>query len=148
LRAVNPGDLGILGESDDDMTWLVSFVADDGPVRYYVWDRAAQKESFLFEHRPALSNYTLASMEPFSYDASDGLTIHGYLTFPPDVPREHLPTVLLVHGGPWVRTTWGLGLDRLRQGVHQRRQPGVGRQDADRPGRRRRLGRRPGLRRR
>jgi len=108
LRAIDPGDLGILGESDDDSTWLVSFTNDNGPVRYYVWHRPTQQSTFLFEHRPALTQYKLASMEPFSYKARDGLEIHGYLTFPPDEPREQLPTVLLVHGGPWVRTTWGL----------------------------------------
>ena len=46
-------------------------------------------------------------MEPFSFTARDGLTIHGYATFPPGAGREGLPTVLNVHGGPWARDTWG-----------------------------------------
>jgi dipeptidyl aminopeptidase/acylaminoacyl peptidase len=46
-------------------------------------------------------------MEPFSYEARDGLMIHGYLTFPVGQPRERLPTVLVVHGGPWTRDEWG-----------------------------------------
>jgi len=46
-------------------------------------------------------------MEPFSYQSRDGLTINGYLTFPPGADRTGLPTVLLVHGGPWARDTWG-----------------------------------------
>ncbi|MGE3801762.1 MAG: alpha/beta hydrolase family protein, partial [Candidatus Kapaibacterium sp.] len=45
--------------------------------------------------------------EPFSFEARDGLTIHGYITFPPDLPRSGLPLVLNVHGGPWVRDMWG-----------------------------------------
>ncbi len=30
----------------------------------------------------------------------------GYLSFPPGEERRGLPTVLLVHGGPWYRTVW------------------------------------------
>jgi dipeptidyl aminopeptidase/acylaminoacyl peptidase len=45
-------------------------------------------------------------MEPISYTARDGLTIHGYLTKPVGVSTP-VPTVLLVHGGPWGRDTWG-----------------------------------------
>ncbi len=51
--------------------------------------------------------YELARKEPFSYQSRDGLTINGYLTFPPGRDRTDLPTVLLVHGGPWARDTWG-----------------------------------------
>jgi dipeptidyl aminopeptidase/acylaminoacyl peptidase len=46
-------------------------------------------------------------MEPVSYTARDGLTIHGYATFPPGAGRENLPMVLNVHGGPWARDAWG-----------------------------------------
>ena len=80
---------------------------DDGPVRYYAYDRDSKEATFLFEHQPALSQYELASMEPFSYTAGDGLTIHGYLTFPSGAERRDLPTVLNVHGGPWARDQWG-----------------------------------------
>jgi dipeptidyl aminopeptidase/acylaminoacyl peptidase len=46
-------------------------------------------------------------MEPFSFTSRDGLTVHGYLTFPPGLPREGLAAVLDVHGGPWARDAWG-----------------------------------------
>ena len=39
-------------------------------------------------------------MEPFSFAARDGLTVHGYVTFPPGGGRPALPAVLNVHGGP------------------------------------------------
>jgi dipeptidyl aminopeptidase/acylaminoacyl peptidase len=46
-------------------------------------------------------------MQPISYSSRDGLTIHGYLTLPVGVPAKDLPTVLFVHGGPWLRDRWG-----------------------------------------
>jgi dipeptidyl aminopeptidase/acylaminoacyl peptidase len=37
----------------------------------------------------------------------DGLTLHGYLTLPKGVEARNLPAVLDVHGGPWLRNSWG-----------------------------------------
>jgi len=107
LTALEDGDLVLAGEDDADALWLAAFTADDGPVRYYAWDRGARQARFLFEHQPELSGYRLAPMEPFSFTARDGLRINGYLTFPPGQPRTARPTVLNVHGGPWGRDTWG-----------------------------------------
>ncbi|MEA2703686.1 MAG: hypothetical protein QOD63_1631 [Actinomycetota bacterium] len=107
LQAIGPGELTVVGADDSDRTWLAAFVADDGPVRYYAFDRETRQSTFLFEHQPALSDYQLAKMEPFTFTSRDGLEIHGYLTFPPGLERAGLPTVLNVHGGPWARDTWG-----------------------------------------
>lgn len=108
LQRLSAGELLISDRSDDDMTWLVAFDNDCGPVKYYTWDRDAQSATFLFDHRPLLNDYPLVPMEPFSFTARDGLTIHGYLSFPAGVERVDLPAVLTVHGGPWVRGGWGL----------------------------------------
>src|SRR5690242_2810058 len=107
IRALHHGDPGLLNRDHADSTWLLGFTNDSGPVPFYSFDRAAKQGRFLFEHQPALSQYQLASMEPFSFTARDGLTIHGYVTFPPEAGRSALPTVLNVHGGPWARDYWG-----------------------------------------
>jgi len=107
IRAMHPGDPAFTDADDADRVWLVAFTHDAGPVSFFAYDTATSTGSFLFEHQPELAKYELASMEPFSYQARDGLTINGYLTFPPGVDRSGLPTVLLVHGGPWARDTWG-----------------------------------------
>jgi dipeptidyl aminopeptidase/acylaminoacyl peptidase len=108
LQRLSSGDLSISDRSADDTTWLVTFDDDSGPVKFYTWDRDAKTATFLFDHRPQLNDYPLVPMEPFSFTARDGLTIHGYLTFPADVERADLPAVLTVHGGPWIRDGWGL----------------------------------------
>jgi dipeptidyl aminopeptidase/acylaminoacyl peptidase len=107
LLGLSPGDPLLVGHDDADRIWLVAYTLDDGPVRYYAWDRQAAQATFLFDHQPALSGYQLAKMEPFSFTARDGLVVHGYLTFPPGLPAQGLPTVLDVHGGPWARDVWG-----------------------------------------
>jgi len=107
IRALHSGDPQLVGRDEADTTWLVAFTDDAGPVRYYAYDRASRAGSFLFESRPELSSYELAPMEPFSFTTRDGLTVHGYLTFPPGGGRSGLPTVLDVHGGPQARDVWG-----------------------------------------
>jgi dipeptidyl aminopeptidase/acylaminoacyl peptidase len=107
IRALHPGDPMFASADDSDSVWLVGFTNDAGPIPYYAYDRASRTARFLFEHRPDLSQYELAGMEPFSFTARDGLTVHGYLTFPAGAQRAGLPTVLNVHGGPWVRDVWG-----------------------------------------
>jgi dipeptidyl aminopeptidase/acylaminoacyl peptidase len=108
IRALHHGDPTFLGADDSDTVWLIGFTNDSGPIPYYAYDRASRTASFLFAHRPELTQYELAAMEPFSFTARDGLTIHGYLTFPPGADRADLPTVLNVHGGPWARDVWGM----------------------------------------
>ncbi|MBF2000496.1 MAG: S9 family peptidase [Synechococcales cyanobacterium C42_A2020_086] len=107
LAQVRSGEFGIGSRTLADDRWLVTYTTDDGPVYYYTYDRATRTSTLLFSNQPVLESLSLASMQPVSYTARDGLTIHGYLTTPVGIPARHLPTVLLVHGGPWARDTWG-----------------------------------------
>jgi dipeptidyl aminopeptidase/acylaminoacyl peptidase len=101
------GEISVGRRERSDRWWTVSVSPSDGPVRFFVYDRTARQARHLFPHRAELVGRTLAVMEPFSFTARDGLTVHGYLTFPPGAGRRELPAVLNVHGGPWARDTWG-----------------------------------------
>ena len=107
IAQIRDGEFAITSRTLADDTWLVGYATDDGPVYYYVYHRDAKTHSLLFSNQPELETLQLASMQPISYQARDGLTIHGYLTTPVGVEAKNLPTVLLVHGGPWARDTWG-----------------------------------------
>jgi dipeptidyl aminopeptidase/acylaminoacyl peptidase len=107
IRALNAGDPGFAGRDEADATWLVTFTDDAGPAQHFAYDRASRTGTFLFSSRPELAAYELARMEPFSFAARDGLTVHGYVTFPPGGGRTGLPAVLNVHGGPQARDEWG-----------------------------------------
>ncbi|OGC92124.1 MAG: peptidase S9 [candidate division Zixibacteria bacterium RBG_16_53_22] len=110
IAKLQHGDFSINDRDNADDTWIVGFESDDGPISFYAFDRNTRQGAFLFDNRPALREYKLANMEPISFKASDGMTIHGYITFPPDIAaeeRKNLPLVLNVHGGPWFRDTWG-----------------------------------------
>lgn len=117
LAHVDDGDLRIIDRAIDDHRWLVSYEDDDGPVRFFLYERSEKdnrKAKFLFNHRDALADLPLAPMHPTVIPARDGLELVSYLTLPRgsakaghSVPATPLAMVLLVHGGPWARDTWG-----------------------------------------
>jgi dipeptidyl aminopeptidase/acylaminoacyl peptidase len=107
MEAQGHGDMFLSSRDNADDTWIFGFDMDDGPIPFYKFDRATKKATFLFYHRPELNEYELSSMRPFQFQARDGLTIHGYITFPPTGDSMNLPMVLNVHGGPYARDVWG-----------------------------------------
>ncbi len=114
LQTVTDGELSVEGRTLDDSRWIVAYMKDSGPVRYYLYDRPGRKATFLFTNRPALEPVRLARMHARQIRSRDGLTLVSYLTLPvwsdPDGdgrPVNPMPTVLVVHGGPWGRDTWG-----------------------------------------
>lgn len=88
--------------------WIVAYLYDNQPSEYYMYDRKVQTLSPIIQEQDPLLNYRLAPMEPISFTSRDNLDIHGYLTYPTTTDNhKNLPVVILVHGGPWVRDTWG-----------------------------------------
>ncbi|MCC5649002.1 S9 family peptidase [Nostoc sp. XA013] len=107
IAKVRPGEFSVISRDLEDKTWLVGYRTDNGPVYYYAYNRESKTSTFLFSNQPKLETLQLASMQPIYYEARDGLTIHSYLTTPVGIATQNLPTVLLVHGGPWARDVWG-----------------------------------------
>lgn len=107
ISRLNPGDFDLVDRTHADDKWIIAFTNDAESASYHLYDCRTKQTRFLFYVRPDLANYQLAKMEPIQFLARDGLVIEGYLTRPPNVDPRDLPTVLLVHGGPWHRDVWG-----------------------------------------
>ena len=114
LRKTADGDFNVVSRTLDDQTWIVAFTMDNGPVRYYRYNRGGHKPTFLFTNRTALEGLRLARMKPAVIKSRDGLELVSYYSLPPWTdsdgdgrPAAPLPMVLLVHGGPWGRDSWG-----------------------------------------
>jgi len=115
LRTLQSGEIGIGSRSLDDSRWIVSFRGDAGPTVYYLYDRPAAKATRLFSGKDDLEGLPLVPMHGVEIPTRDGLTLPSYVSLPkwsdPDgdgKPDRPLPTVLMVHGGPWARDSWGL----------------------------------------
>jgi dipeptidyl aminopeptidase/acylaminoacyl peptidase len=114
IKKLDRGDFAITSMSLDDKVWLVAFAGDTQPARYWSWNRAKKKGTFLYSARPALEKLPLAKMQPVEIKSRDGLDLVSYLSLPPEADADNdgkadkpIPMVLLVHGGPWARDAWG-----------------------------------------
>ncbi len=114
LRTVAHGDVEVTSRTLDDRLWIVAYLMDNGPLRYYCYDHEKQSARFLFTNRKDLEGLPLAKMHPVTIKTRDGLNLVNYYTLPVDsdsdadgLPEQPLPMVLWVHGGPWGRDSWG-----------------------------------------
>ena len=114
LHSVEDGELSITSRTLDDRLWTAAYVLDNGPVKYYLYDRIRKRATYLFSNRTDLDEYQLARMHSLTIKSRDEWNLVSYLTLPPDSasngdtrPRNPVPLVLLVHGGPWGRDFWG-----------------------------------------
>jgi dipeptidyl aminopeptidase/acylaminoacyl peptidase len=121
LHKISDGDVAVYARTLDDSRWIVVFISDNDPARYYVYDRNARTASYLFSADRRLENLPLSRMNYTTIKSRDGQDLVSYYTLPvwadknkDGIPEKPLPTVLLVHGGPGSRDMWGFSsLDQL-----------------------------------
>ncbi len=109
LQAQFPGlHVIVSSSSKNEKRMFVAVSSDRVPGRLYYYDKDIPGKFIpVADFRPWLKEENLAEMKPISYAARDGLTIHGYLTLPVGVEPKNLPAIVVVHGGPEARDTWG-----------------------------------------
>ncbi len=104
----------VTSRTDDDNFWTVTVSGDLHPAVSYLYRRDDRTFVKVFEGRSKIDGARLAPMYPEIVRSRDGLDLVSYLTLPKgsgtgqrDRPDTPLPMVLLVHGGPWSRDTFG-----------------------------------------
>ncbi|BBG02671.1 MULTISPECIES: S9 family peptidase [Pseudonocardia] len=106
LAALSEGVLGTISSDVSGRRWIVTFTHDREPGVTWFYDHYTGERRRLFQPFPDLDPADLAPMTPVRFPARDGLELPGYLTLPVGVEPRNLPTVLLVHGGPWSQDYW------------------------------------------
>ena len=64
LRTVSEGDVEIVSRTLDDQRWIVAYLVDNGPVRYYLYDRPQRQARFLFTNRQDLESLSTGQDAP------------------------------------------------------------------------------------
>ncbi|HUE80486.1 MAG TPA: S9 family peptidase [Pyrinomonadaceae bacterium] len=100
-------ELNFGSSTKNEQLFLISANSDTEPGESYLFDRKTKKLTLQYRIREKLVRDHLAPMKPVSYKSSDGLEIPAYLTLPKGVAPKNLPVVIVPHGGPWGRDTWG-----------------------------------------
>ncbi|MBQ9903792.1 MAG: S9 family peptidase [Synergistaceae bacterium] len=92
---------------DDEQRVIVRTYSDKTRGAYYLFDRKDNSISKLADLSSWLKPEHMASMKAITFTARDGMKINGYLTLPVGVEAKNLPLVVIPHGGPSARDTWG-----------------------------------------
>ena len=108
LQKQLPGkEIGFGSSTKDEKLYLIYANSDTDPGSTYLYDRKTKKLALQYQVREKLNRSYLAPMKPVKYPSSDGLEIPAFLTLPKGVEAKNLPAIIVPHGGPWYRDSWG-----------------------------------------
>lgn len=89
-----------------DEPWvLVEAFADIQPTLYLLFNRVTRKFTRLGAERPDIDAKRQSSLDLQWLKARDGRPLPTWVSVPPGSDGKQLPTVVLIHGGPWVKNT-------------------------------------------
>jgi dienelactone hydrolase len=82
---------------------LVTASSDRQPKQFILYNVEKNSLIGLGGSHPDIKPSQMGLRDFYRFNARDGLSIPIYVTTPPGKPAQPLPTVVLVHGGPWIR---------------------------------------------
>jgi dipeptidyl aminopeptidase/acylaminoacyl peptidase len=107
LAREHPGFLIPVSRDSADSRWVIAAISANATQRFFLYDRGTKSARLLFVDQPELDKYRLADPRPIVIPARDGLPLVSYLTLPPGIEPKGLPLIVVPHGGPWARDSWG-----------------------------------------
>ncbi len=108
------GDIGPFSVvNPPDKRRILAVVRSAGDEPSELWAGVPGRLHRISDHHAALRDVRFGGQEPFYWQSPDGLALDGILIRPPDAPPGPLPTVVLVHGGPYGRSSNGFNLRPL-----------------------------------
>lgn len=109
LDALFPGRVArILGSDLAGKRFFVGVGSDVSPTSYHFVDTETHTSRLIANVRPWIESTRMQPMRLLHYPSRDGHRIDGYLTLPEGASKTSpAALVVLPHGGPWQRNTWG-----------------------------------------
>ena len=108
------GGSQVLAQSLDNQFWTVYTDESDRSPVYKVFNTDTGELNKLFVTQPDINNLSMTKMQGVVIPSRDSLDLVSYLSIPleadPDqdgTPIATSPLVILVHGGPWARDSYG-----------------------------------------
>ncbi len=98
----------IYGSNEAGNLFLVATFSDRQPSIYYWVDLEKHTVGLIKNSAPWIDPKRMQSMNIVKFKTRDGRHLDAYLTLPAGASKTNPPPlVVMPHGGPWVRDTWG-----------------------------------------
>src|SRR5690606_13175569 len=106
-KSLPNSEVRITSRDSSERRLIVRTVTDKSPGAFYFYSLDSNKLVKLSDINPSLPADQMCDMKPVSFKSRDGLTINGYLTLPQGSKAKDLPLIVIPHGGPASRNSWG-----------------------------------------
>jgi dipeptidyl aminopeptidase/acylaminoacyl peptidase len=102
IKNAFPGKyVSLSSRSEDDKQIIVRTSASNDPGTFYLLSNLKEVQ-LIGEGAPLVNRELLGEVKYIKYTARDGLKIPAYVTIP-KTGKKPYPTIIMPHGGPWVR---------------------------------------------
>lgn len=98
----------IISTDEGQKIFLVATFSDRQPVTYHWVDLEQRSFGLIKRSAPWIDPNRMQPMSVMKFKTRDGHRLDAYLTLPAGASKARpAPVVILPHGGPWARDTWG-----------------------------------------
>jgi acetyl esterase/lipase len=98
----------ILDSDEAQKLFLVATFSDRQPVVYHYVDLENRSAGLIKSSAPWIDPKRMQPMSTLKFKTRDGRQLDAYLTLPAGASKKNPPPlIVLPHGGPWARDTWG-----------------------------------------
>lgn len=98
----------IIGSDEAQTLFLVATFSDRQPVVYHWVDLPKRSAGLIKSSAPWIDPKRMQPMNVLKFKTRDGHSLDAYLTLPAGASKQNPPPlVVLPHGGPWARDSWG-----------------------------------------
>ena len=97
--------------------WVVFMSEPQMPPELYAVEGSILRRITTLQNK-FVDSLLLATVEKFTSTSKDGAKISGLLFYPPDLPKQKLPVIFYIHGGPTAQDEYSFDLTRQMFAAH------------------------------
>ena len=112
LEVFDTKEIGLVDLSKNRDKLIIAVGDSASSSKYYLYDLENNQVKYLLTMWPEIDDQGLEHEVPFNFINSDGIKIHGYYTpAKAQLEGEAAPMIVIPHGGPHARDSWGFDPD-------------------------------------
>ena len=112
IEVFDKKEIGLVDLSKNRDKLIIAVGDSASSSKYYLYDLKKNQVKYLLTMWPEIDDQGLEHEVPFNFINSDGVKIHGYYTPAKNQQEdESAPMIVIPHGGPHARDSWGFDPD-------------------------------------